>query len=276
MKRMLLSSVAVAALMSGGAFGADLPVRTMASPPAPVAFAPSFTWAGVYAGVNIGAARRDSDGVLDLENEDGDLIPLAGIGLDPLRFGDRNTWRLTGGAQVGVNGQWGNLVAGLEADFNWLAGGFRGGSVEESEDCDFEGPCIPFENTVSVRGDSPRWLSTVRGRLGFAWDRFLVYGTGGVAFQEAARVTVETSGFGTTVLSSRRNQVGWAAGVGIEWAFMGNMSLGLEYLRADFGSFDVRYRQPVGPIIRIGTSDERSVRVDDKVDLVRLKLNARF
>jgi outer membrane immunogenic protein len=296
MKKLLLSTVAATALMGGSALAADLPVRTLAPAPAPVAYAPAFTWAGVYAGFNLGVGRRTGNGefVIDDEIDIEGGFPVNFVeGPTGTRFGDRDNWRLSGGAQVGVNGQWGSLVAGLEADFNWLGDGRRSGVVETvfaepgfEGDCDFEGDCVG--GRIEYSGGKSRWVSTVRGRLGFAWDRFLVYGTGGVAFQQASSTRTQTTVFETDgpgtftfeTLSSNRNQVGWAAGFGVEWAFLNNMSLGLEYLHIDFGAYDVRYIDPVGGLIgietRFGGSGERTVRVDDKIDLARLKLNVRF
>jgi len=69
----------------------------------------------------------------------------------------------------------------------------------------------------------------VRGRAGYAFDRFMVYGTGGAAFgdlQAAAGVLP----FNSTT------QVGWTAGAGIEYAFLPNWTAKVEYLYVDLGS----------------------------------------
>jgi outer membrane immunogenic protein len=108
----------------------------------------------------------------------------------------------------------------------------------------------------------------------------LVYGTGGVALQQAFKITAQTSfelnagslGAFTIMrdpISSPRNQLGWAAGLGVEWALLNNISLGVEYLRADFGSFEVVYDDHLA-------DERRTVSLDDKVDLARAKLNLRF
>ncbi len=92
------------------------------------------------------------------------------------------------GGQVGVNWQWNSFVLGAEGD----------------------GSFVDWGNTNAV--------GTVRARGGFSFDRFLAYGTGGVAFRDA-----------------NNNGVGWVAGVGGEYALTDNFSLGVEYLHYDFG-----------------------------------------
>src|SRR3954452_4010767 len=141
-KKLLLVSAALVGL-AGAAAAADLPGPVVA--PAPVGGTPAFTWAGVYGGFNAGAAWRNEDrfrldpypttfarpeiplcgfsifpGVLI------DCIPLATAGTRPVVFsgtttqiaapGRRNDVDFTVGSQVGVQGQWGIFVGGLEFD----------------------------------------------------------------------------------------------------------------------------------------------------------------
>jgi outer membrane immunogenic protein len=89
------------------------------------------------------------------------------------------------GGQVGVNWQFNNFVLGAEGDGSWTDWG----------------------GTDAV--------GTVRLRGGFALDRFLAYGTGGIALQDF-------------------EDVGWVAGGGLEYAFTDNVSAGVEYLHYDF------------------------------------------
>ena len=92
-----------------------------------------------------------------------------------------------GGAQAGYNYQFdNNIVIGVEGDWSWS--GVDGSSGGVSSDVD--------------------WVSSLRGRLGYAFDRYLVYGTGGVAF---ANVETSRGGF-----SDDNNHTGWAAGAGLE------------------------------------------------------------
>lgn len=238
MRHILLSTtaamLAVAAMPAGAA---DLPVRIA---PAPVyAPVPVYTWSGFYVGGHAGygwshfdfrdpSAKITAPGLLG-------VLPggTLSLGLPLAREFDGDGF--VGGAQAGVNAQVGALVVGMEGDFSWtdLDGEFRStfgpaalggvGVLRSSEG-------------VSAELD---WLATVRGRVGWAVDRFLVYGTAGVAFGQlegAGDITI-TSGVDALSLSAsdRNTHVGWTAGAGIEGMITPNLSVKLEYLYADLG-----------------------------------------
>ena len=93
-------------------------------------------------------------------------------------------------------------------------------------------------------------LESLRGRLGFAFDKFLVYGTGGVAFEDF-------------------NDSGWVAGGGVEYAFTPNWSVKVEYLYFDLGKDRVTAFNAATPV----TS---TVRQDQKGSIVRAGLNYKF
>jgi outer membrane immunogenic protein len=90
-------------------------------------------------------------------------------------------------------------------------------------------PPFVLGDTITVSND---WQASIRGRLGYAWDRFLVYGTAGVAF-----ANLEASVFlpGALIASASDTLTGWTAGGGIEFGLWDNWSLGVEYR---FSSFD--------------------------------------
>jgi len=113
-----------------------------------------------------------------------------------------------GGAQAGYNWQQLNSlwVFGVEADI-------QGSSADDT-----------FANWKF----SNRWFGTVRGRGGYAFDKFLFYGTLGLAFGELRAAT-----FG---LTESHTNVGWAAGVGAEYGFAPNWSAKVEYLYVDLAN----------------------------------------
>lgn len=116
----------------------------------------------------------------------------------------------TVGATAGYNYQVGQAVFGLEGDINWsnISGTTLG--------------CCETKNT---------WLGTVRGRVGYAFDRLMPYVTGGVAFGD---VEANVPGFP----GASDTRVGWTLGGGVEYAITNNLSAKAEYLYVDLGSFN--------------------------------------
>src|SRR5439155_5032542 len=97
----------------------------------------------------------------------------------------RNDVAVVGGGQLGLNLQFGHFVLGADSDF-------QGASHDETVRFDAPTPNTAIGNpsVVQFRRDiSTAWLASVRGRLGLAWNRLLIYATGGVAF---ADLTLET------------------------------------------------------------------------------------
>jgi outer membrane immunogenic protein len=194
--RHILIAGALALVGCSQALAADIPPPGPAPyPPATYApVAPYYSWTGIYIGVNGGGAFGTSSWT------------------DPTQpTGDFNVSGALFGGTVGGNYQFGQFVVGIEADGDWA-----NISGTTSNTCGFVG--------CETKSD---WLATVRGRAGYAWDRVLVYGTGGAAF------TNVQAAFGGFPFSSS-TQVGWTAGVGVEYAFLPNLTAKVEYLFADF------------------------------------------
>lgn len=107
-----------------------------------------------------------------------------------------------GGLTIGVNHQIEEIVVGAEADIAVAGIGEEG-----------------------VNDFDHNWLGTVRGRIGYAFDRFVLYGTGGFAWTHA-----EIDG----AASDTSFHGGWTLGGGVEAAVTGNISVKAEYLYMDF------------------------------------------
>ena len=87
--------------------------------------------------------------------------------------------------------QFGSFVAGVEADINYIDrnNGSTGSFPSVAS------PAVGTDFRVS-RGNGDNWFGTVRGRLGFAFDRALIYLTGGLAYGEQ-KLTVPAVGSGS-------------------------------------------------------------------------------
>lgn len=218
MKKILLATVATLAL-STSAMAADLYTPM----PEPV---PAFSWNGFYGGVNGGYAWGETKGT-DI-NGWTTAFPDTAAPVSLTAKGDG----FTGGGQIGYNIQMNQIVfGGGEADISYLGGS---GSKRFADAPD---------NAI-VRKDG--YLGTVRGRLGFSFDRFMVYGTGGLAFGDNGSKWVDDAGTYQFTLNSD-TQVGWTVGGGLEYAMTDTMSVKAEYLYYDLGSEDLSYT-PTNPV----------------------------
>ncbi len=229
MRTPLLSTVALLAFTAAGA-AADLPRRAFA--PAPILAVPVFTWTGFYAGVHAGYGFGDAD-ITTRGNAANTIANVNALARPPELSTDRDGF--VGGAQVGFNFQFGMFVAGVEADLSY---------TDLSTTTDYRSPATfgpALAGTRSTFSQDLDYLGTVRARLGVAFDRLLVYATGGLAFGD---VSYEASFFnspGALQFSGRESDVetGYAVGGGVEYAFTNNLTLKAEYLYYDLGDKDV-------------------------------------
>lgn len=205
----ILAAALSASTIAGGAMAADLPSRKMA-PPAYVAPAPIFTWSGLYVGVNGGGWFNNSR-----------INPFAGV-----------SGKLGGG---------GGLIGGT-LGYNWQTASRVVVGVETDLDYRTKATVTPPFSAASSTNDG--YLGTVRARLGYGFDRALVYVTGGLAYGNAAApnaiVSLPLGAFGVRT-GQTGLQAGWTAGAGVEFAITNNWSVKGEYLYADLGSKGIVY-----------------------------------
>jgi outer membrane immunogenic protein len=186
---------AIGALMSAQcAAAADLSVAPLYKAPPP-AMAPAYNWSGFYLGVNGGGGWGHSnwDTSAARINTSGGMV----------------------GGTAGYNWQIGSAVLGVEGDIDWA--NLKGTNT----------------STLCPLGcsTSDTWLSTVRGRAGYAFGGVLPYVTGGLAVGDIRAATPGFAGASNT-------SAGWTAGGGIEFALPGNWSAKAEYLYVDLGKFN--------------------------------------
>ncbi len=220
--RKLLLATAAAVLLSTPTLAADL--APMPAEPVAPAYLP-FTWTGGYVGVQAGYGWGDESDNQSIAFPDPD--PLPGDEFDMDGF--------LGGVHAGFNWQMGALVLGVEGDVEF--------STYEG-DTDFDYVTVPdegFAGTLSMESD---WQASLRLRAGFAIDRLLIYGTGGVAFADAEQSSTgreydDGGPVGPTFSDSDdQTLIGWTAGIGLEYAFTDNFTARVEGRYADFGEED--------------------------------------
>jgi outer membrane immunogenic protein len=234
----LISSLAGAVFIfaaSGLAFAADMAVKAPPSAPAPV-----YNWTGWYAGVNAGGNWGTSDsstngvGVGGLFTAPDCFPPDSDCVLNAVDFQNAgvlktDTSGFVGGGQAGYNWQKGNVVLGLETEFEYFRSAGTSSNTVET---------VQKTGTLTVTSSmSTNWLFTLRPRLGWAVDNWLVYATGGLAvtdlkpgFSYSDTTSLLSSGAG----SFSDTKAGWTVGGGVETMLPDRWVLGVEYLFVKF------------------------------------------
>jgi len=214
----LVTAIAAIALIGTSAFAADLNKPVYKAPP-PAPPAPVYSWTGWYVGINGGWGWASGCCTYGANGTNFDTVNGATVNTSGSINGG-----LFGG-QIGANYQINALVLGIEGDWDWSGQSRTNGSV-----CILEPACENNATNVSETVKIP-WIATVRGRFGYAADRVLFYGTGGVAFISTSdNITGTTFGFSGTFFNASTTSTGWTAGAGVEWAFAQNWTAKVEYL----------------------------------------------
>jgi high affinity Mn2+ porin len=219
------------------AMAADLPASVPVEAPVPYA-SPAYDWNGWYVGAHMGVVEGSSNWSA--------MPPGAGAPA------------LSGSFDLPFNFDFmagtGSYVAGLQGGYNYVAPsrlmlGFELDASSPNSDV-----VVPFavrgSQTINTPltgqvtyGEAVIGYGTARARVGYAFDHFLLYGTGGLAFsydqvtrsQDAGN---SFSGFATagTMDTKLLWRLGWAAGIGVEVPIAGNWTAKVEYLATGFGS----------------------------------------
>jgi outer membrane immunogenic protein len=273
MKQLLLATTVLA--LSGPAFAADQPVRMPVK--APIA-APVFSWTGCYLGGHVGAGW----GRKDISEPTEEFLQFFAPANSPI--GVDTGGGVLGGGQVGCDYQFArNWVIGAAGDFSWAS--IKGQSIDPF----FSGKTgRPI--TLDAKTDS---LASARGRLGYAFDHFMLYGTGGAAWAHdqydiqnlffwgsgLSGSTCGTSGFVTFLPCNPQGsetRQGWTVGFGFEWAFVSNWSMLFEFDHYDFGTRTVTLTASNG----LGSGGlvplSGPVEVKQRIDALKFGINYRF
>jgi outer membrane immunogenic protein len=199
------SIVGFSLLTATSVHAADLGARAYAKAP-PID--PVFSWTGFYLGVNAGSGwGRTNTDELCFDCSPSPVFPL----------GKHSYSGFIGGGQIGFNYQFGNLVLGVESDFD--ATDIHGASTAGPDD---------YTNTTRYN-----WIASVRGRGGWAINNFYLYATGGAAFADVRHSSLD---FSTGAPEASTTKTGSVVGGGLEYAIGNHWSIRGEYLYYDIGS----------------------------------------
>jgi outer membrane immunogenic protein len=221
MKKKFAATAIAAMSLFAAADAAQAQNRPVARAPAPMVN--YYSWSGLYGGISAGYAWGDAswDSPALTQSPGGGIV----------------------GGTIGHNWQTGALVLGFEGDLSWS---------------NFSDKVACGTFTCETKND---WLATMRGRIGYAFDRLLPYVTGGAAFGNIDARSTNPAAPGDNTI-----EIGWTIGAGFEYAFSGNLSAKIEYLYVDFGSFNCG-----AACSGLGTSN-----VSMSANIFRVGLNYRF
>jgi outer membrane immunogenic protein len=223
------------------ASAADMAVK--AAPPVVVAM---YNWSGFYVGANAGGAWS---------RKCWDVVPVVAGPL--LAEGCHNATGVVAGGQIGYRWQTSAWVFGLEAQGDWA---------------DLTGSRVS-QQFILVPGDATdrsrvRGFGLFTGQVGYAWNNVLVYLKGGAAVTDDRYEHRFTA---TNVLfdSARETRWGGVVGVGLEYGFTPNWSVGVEYDHMFMGDRNLSFTSPAGVLSTVD-------RVRQDVDMVTARINYRF
>jgi len=193
MRRLTLASACFVVTAASPVLAADVTAG-------PSMTSPGFDWTGYYAGLQAGYGWGQAD--------------INGTSGPPFSTSSDPAGGFVGG-YVGGLWQFNQAVLGAEAELNYAS---IGGSSSLGAGNSF--------------GSDVRWFGSVDAKAGFAMDRVLIYGVGGLAF-----AGIETSQqAGSAAFSETRSKAGWTVGAGIDYALTDQFVVGAQYRYYDFGS----------------------------------------
>jgi len=266
MKKLALAVAALSALVAAPAIAADLARPVLKAPPP----APVWSWTGFYVGGNLGYLVEHDPGTSFFTQ------PGADPNTPHPNSVAQTSW--VGGGQIGYNWQvapW--WVVGVEADWDWTNPNYSFCRETDRGNCFDSGNNNRGALTISGKTKS---LATVRGRIGWTWDRFFFYATGGGAWGSvdttlAASCLVGGCGnnatANATATSFSNTKCGWVVGVGTEFMLTQNWTTRLEWLHYDLGTVTNAYGSSAA-FGSYGVIWSRSLRYDT----ARLALNYKF
>jgi len=250
MKKLLLLGTAISLAMVGVAAAADLPPAPPLAPtPYVKAPPPICIWCGFYVGANGGYAWGTDVGAITFTNSVAQVFTTTGTTFDA-KGG-------FGGLQAGYNWQMGQIVLGVETDIEFA-------SIKSDISGGVTGFADLYAGTRTLND-----FGTVRGRLGFAFDRALLYATGGFAYGNLQDSISRTNALPGWIVSGSA-QSGFVVGGGLEYMLAPAWSAKVEDQYIDLAShiFSGTY---AGTAVTV-----QSNTLSDRFSTVRAGLNYKF
>jgi len=240
MKKFLLATVGLVALVSMAAPASAADMAVKAPPPAPVI--PIYNWTGFYIGANGGWGQNHNCW---------DFVPVAG-GI--LADGCRDRSGGVVGGQLGYRWQANQFVFGLEAQGDWA---------------DLSNTRVSVINPAFSTRTKTDGIGLFTGQIGYAWNAALLYVKGGAAVT-SNRFSILDTLSGAELAAASATRWGGTVGVGFEYGFAPNWSIGAEYDHLFMGDSNNSF-SVVNPIIAGAVN-----RISQDVDMVTLRVNYRF
>ncbi|MBR0799596.1 porin family protein [Bradyrhizobium jicamae] len=239
MKKLLIGTAGLIVLgMATPASAADMAVK--APPPAPLPVI--YNWSGFYIGANGGWGESHNCW---------DFITAAGA---VVADGCRDRSGGVAGGQIGYRWQSGTWVFGLEAQGDWAdLSNIRQSVIAPA-----------FLTRVKTDG-----IGLFTGQIGYAWNAALLYFKGGAAVT-SNHLDIISNVTGADVASASATRWGGTVGVGLEYGFAPNWSIGGEYDHLFMGNANNSF-SVVNPIVA-GAAN----RINQDVDMVTIRINYRF
>lgn len=247
MKKFLLATAF--AVLAVPAMAADLAVKAPVYKAPPLA--PVFSWTGCYIGGHVGggwAHKTWSD-------------PNGTIFFPGTQFLDQNPDGFLGGGQIGCDYQTGAWVFGAEGQASWS---------DLKQDSNFAIPS--FIGPIPVIGRSKiDFIVTATARIGYAFDRALIFAKGGAAWADDEFSVFRTDG--RLAASASDTPMGWTVGAGFEYAFMPSLSAKIEYNFMDFGKNREAFTCTAAAA---GICTTAPIDIDQHIHTVKVGLNWRW
>ncbi|WP_238123261.1 MULTISPECIES: outer membrane protein [unclassified Xanthobacter] len=204
-------------------------------------------WTGFYVGGTLGGGKGHSTYASPFAAPvSGDAADLGGA---------------MAGGQIGGDWQFGALVVGAEASAAWA-------NIIGANTCFSTAPA--GADSGFNCGSGVGALGTVTARLGYAFDKTLLYARGGFAWDR------QTDGFNNfnftgQLMGHDSTNTGWTAGAGVEYALLPNLSVGLEYKHFDFGGSSAFFTTAPASLVGVNLAPDGL-----RLDMVAMTLNYRF